>query len=261
MRVEATTEQVTTASGDRVVIDRRGRGPAVIFVAGAGPFRAMDPVTTATAELMPDVTTVVYDRLGRGDSPAEGEIGLDRELDVLRALIAHVGGSAVLCGHSSGATIALAAAARGLAVDGLVLFETPLGDGREATRAWIAEFERRLDAGALREAMEQYMKDMPQEWRDMLLDDPVWVANAPSLRADGESLVWAESGDYASTFAEITVPVLAVVGSDTFPGMPETAAAIAAAIPGGRSAEVAGTDHSWDPAAMAALLTEFTLAR
>lgn len=257
----ATRTTITTARGDRIGFDRHGDGGAatsVIFVAGAGPFRAIDPVTTATAELMPTVSSIVYDRLGRGDSAAVGgDIGLDRELEALSALIELVGGRAVLCGHSSGCTIALAAAARGLGVAGLVLFEAPLGQAPEATREWIGEFERRLDAGAYRDAMDQYMKDMPQQWRAALLDDPVWVGQAPSLRADGESLVWAESGNYAATFAAVRVPVLTVVGRETFPSMPEAAHVIAAAIPGGTSTVVAGADHSWDPGAMAALLTDF----
>ena len=71
MSHEPTTPSVTgtatTAGGDRVTYDLRGTGPAVVFVAGAGPFRAVDPITTRTAELLADagVTTVVFDRLGR----------------------------------------------------------------------------------------------------------------------------------------------------------------------------------------------------
>jgi hypothetical protein len=37
------TEFTTTTTGDQVAYDRRGAGPAPIFVAGAGPFRAIDP--------------------------------------------------------------------------------------------------------------------------------------------------------------------------------------------------------------------------
>jgi hypothetical protein len=37
------TEFTTTTTGDQVAYDRRGAGPALIFVAGAGPFRAIDP--------------------------------------------------------------------------------------------------------------------------------------------------------------------------------------------------------------------------
>ncbi|WP_250444635.1 hypothetical protein [Actinotalea sp. C106] len=77
------TEFATTAHGDRVAYDRRGDGPGLVFVAGGGPiFRANDPITAATAELAAaaGLSTVVYDRLGRGESVATGRLTLDREL-------------------------------------------------------------------------------------------------------------------------------------------------------------------------------------
>src|SRR5690625_6832566 len=46
------SEFVITSAGDRVAYDRRGEGPAVVFVAGAGPFRAIDPETSEVAELL-----------------------------------------------------------------------------------------------------------------------------------------------------------------------------------------------------------------
>lgn len=62
-----------TAANDRIAFDRRGDGPAVIFVAGAGPWREIDSGTTQTAELLAEMghTTAVYDRVGRGESAAE----------------------------------------------------------------------------------------------------------------------------------------------------------------------------------------------
>ena len=109
------TEFTTTTTGDRVAYDRRGTGPALIFVAGAGPFRAIDPWTTETADraAQQGITKLVFDRLGRGESPAEGRLDLDRELDAIQALLDVVGGSAALCGHSSGCSISLRAAAAG----------------------------------------------------------------------------------------------------------------------------------------------------
>ena len=59
---------VTTEANDRIAFDRRGDGPAIIFVAGAGPWRGIDPGTTKTADLLADrgVASIVYDRPGRG---------------------------------------------------------------------------------------------------------------------------------------------------------------------------------------------------
>ena len=168
------TDFTTTALGDRVAYDLRGEGPALIFVAGAGPHRASDPWTTETAELAASsgIRTLVFDRLGRGESDATGLLDLDRELAALAALIEVVGGSAVLCGHSSGCSISLAAAARGLRVNGLVLWEAPFGPQDGGAREWAAEVDRRVDAGDLESALEHYMKDMPPEWLEGARQSP-----------------------------------------------------------------------------------------
>ncbi|MEV6278494.1 alpha/beta hydrolase [Nocardia sp. NPDC051832] len=259
------SDYVTTARGDRVAYDLRGSGPGLIFIAGAGPYRAIDPVTTQTAELAArqGITTIVHDRVGRGESKVDGPIDLARELAAVAALIEVAGGSAVLCGHSSGCSIALAAAVRGLAVDGLALFEAPLGPPDSGGREWAAEVDRRIDAGDLEGAMRYYMKDMPPEFFDNWRQSPEFpdlVAQAGSLRADGESLAWAESAPHAELFATVKVPVLAMTGAETFPEMYAAADSIVAAIPGATQKAVPGAQHTWEAEPMAKELVEFVLA-
>ena len=43
----ATSHILTTPDGDRIAFDRRGSGPALIFIAGAGIYREIDPWTTS----------------------------------------------------------------------------------------------------------------------------------------------------------------------------------------------------------------------
>jgi pimeloyl-ACP methyl ester carboxylesterase len=258
---------VTTTRGDSVAFDRHpaageGEGPAVVFVAGAGPFRAIDPQTTETAELLAGrgITTVVHDRVGRADSHRPGRVDLEDELAAVAAMIGVAGGRAVLCGHSSGAAIALRAAAAGLPVAGLVLFEAPLDPATTGVEQWTGELYRLLDAGDAAGAVTHYMKDIPLEVLDGLRDSPLWepfVAHAESLRADAQALEWALSAPHAELFGSLDVPTLVVVGHDTFDEMPAAAASLAAALPNARRAEVAGAQHSWEPAAMAGLVTGF----
>ena len=256
------SEYVTTSFGDTVAYDRHGSGPALIFVAGALPFRAMDPTTTATAQKAAAIglTTTVYDRVGRGESPAEGEIHLDRELAAIGALIDVNGGNAALCGHSSGSTISLAAAASGLPVTALALWETPLDPDPTATRPWIDEVERRLQAGDDEGALRHYVKDIPPEILESMFNTPlfdVFVAQAGSLRADGESLVWAGSAPLEELFASIRVPVTAFIGEQTLPLMETAADRIAAAIPGATVHRISGANHEWDVDSMADELVHF----
>lgn len=259
------SDVLTTSRGDRVAFDKRGSGPALIFIAGAGPYRAVDPVTTATAEAMEPlgVTTLVFDRLGRGESEASGVLDLDRELAAIEALIEEAGGSAVLCGHSSGCSIALRAAVAGLAVDGLALWEAPISPEKDDTIEWVDEALRLMDAGELEAAQVHYMKDMPPEWLEGARNSPMWsemVQQVVSLRADAESLAWAASALHAELFGGIRVPVLAMMGAETFPEMVASAASIAAAIPGARQQQMPGADHEWEAEPMAAELARFVNA-
>jgi len=247
------TEYVTTTAGDRVAYDLRGDGPALVFVAGAGPWREIDPVTTETAQLLADrgVRTVVHDRVGRGESFVAGPVALDREVAALEALLQVVGGEAVLCGHSSGCSIALHAAAHGLPVTGLALWEAPLAPPGSGADAWAAEVDARLDAGDLEGALAAYMRDMPPEILEAVRAIPAMVAQAGSLRADAQSLVWAESAPHAELFGHLEVPVLAMVGDQTYDGMVPAAESVAAAVPGARWTRVPGAGHGWEPGPMA----------
>ncbi|MBF4571110.1 alpha/beta hydrolase [Herbiconiux sp. VKM Ac-1786] len=265
------TEFTQSSTGDTVAFDRYGdgSGPTVVFIAGAGPYRAGDAVTTETAQLAAadGLTTLVFDRLGRGESAAEGVLDLDRELEAVRAAIAAATGSedgrAVLVGHSSGCSIALAATVRGLPVSGLVLWEAPLSESAADTAEWSDGFEALLDAGEDERAKEHYMRDMPPEFLAGAKASPAWpaiVANARTERADGQSMKWANAALEGDGFPGIDVPVLAVYGTQTFPQMPLAAARIVAAIPGAREKTVEGAMHSWQPAAMAAELVTFARA-
>ncbi|MCU1406829.1 MAG: alpha/beta hydrolase [Glaciihabitans sp.] len=258
------TEFTHTSLGDRVAYDRYGIGPALIFVAGAGQFRGSDPLTSVTAEsaARQGLTTIVYDRLGRGESVADGALTLEREIAAIAALIEVAGGHAVLCGNSSGCSIALAATHAGLPVAGLALWEAPLGPENGGAAEWSAEVSRRLDEGDLEGAQVYYMKDMPPEWLEGARHSPMWpqlVAQAPSVRADAQSLAWAESGPHSSLFADITVPVEVLIGEQTQPIMESAAESITAAIPGSTLRRMPGANHSWEAEPMAAELTAFVM--
>lgn len=255
---------ITTARGDRVAYDLygSGSGPAIIFVAGAGPYRATDPVTTETAKLAAEhgVTTLVFDRVGRGESEADGPLTLERELDAIAALLDAVGGSGVLCGHSSGCSISLKAAAAGLPVEGLALWEAPLAGDASDTQAWSDRIEQLIDAGHLEAAKEHYMKDMPPEWLEGAKASPEWpeiAAGVVSTRADSQSMAWAVAGLQQGNLGGIQVPVLAMYGTETFPEMTTAAQRIVQTLPNAAMKEMPGAMHTWEAGPMAAELAAF----
>ena len=257
------TEFATSADGTRIAYDRFGSGPVLIFVDGAMQFRAFDPQTGALAELLAErgLTTVRYDRRGRGESAFEGPSSLDQELADLATLIETVGGEAALYGSSSGGAIALAAAASGLPVSRLALWEVPLdaelgGEGAE----FLAGFRKETATGDTEASLLYFMKDMPAEWVEGSRNSPAWEvmkALTPSLVPDSEALAWTQTAPRKELFAPITVPVLAMLGEQTLPLFPPAAESIVNAVADGRTSRVAGANHGWELDAMAATLADF----
>ncbi len=124
-----TTTHVLSADGTRIAFERAGDGPALILVEPAGHYRALSAVAGLVPLLAGRFTVYTYDRRGRGDSTDTLPYAPAREVEDLAALIDHAGGSAHLYGFSSGALLAMHAAAAGLPVGRLALLEPPLQDG------------------------------------------------------------------------------------------------------------------------------------
>jgi len=261
------TEFATSADGTRIAYDRQGAGPPVILVDGAMAFRAFDPASAEMArELARHGFTVFhYDRRGRGESLAEPPVTLEQTLDDLRALIAVATEGAddavALVGNSSGGAIALAAAASGLAVSMLVLWEVPLGpelgtDGAE----FLAGLRERISAGDGDATIEYFMKDMPPEWLAGAKASPGWptmTAMGPSLEPDAEVLAWTQSAARPALWAGVMQPTLVLVGRQAIDLMAPAADSLMASLPHAVPGTVAASDHAWEPKAMALRIAEF----
>src|SRR5438270_2398156 len=114
---------VVSKDGTRIAFDRHGDGQPIILVVGA--FNERSTGTPLATFLAPHFAAYTYDRRGRGDSGDTAPYAVDREIDDLAALIAEAGGAAAVFGYSSGAMLALHAAARGLPITRLVLYDPP----------------------------------------------------------------------------------------------------------------------------------------
>ena len=109
---------------------------------GALCSRAFGPMPKLAPLLAPHFTVYVYDRRGRGQSGDTQPYAREREVEDIAALIQAAGGSAFLVGLSSGAALALEAAASGLAVQKVVAYEPPYVDDGGPDGG--AEHERQL---------------------------------------------------------------------------------------------------------------------
>ena len=255
-------ETAASADGTLIAYDRYGDGPPIITAAGAFCARATtEPLARALAA---QFTVLNYDRRGRGDSGDTAPYAVEREIDDLGALIGAAGGSAAVFGHSSGATLALKAAASGLPITHLVLYEPPFNPDDSFPRlpAGLAgELAGLVAAGRRGDAVELY------QTRAVGLPEPVvaQLRNAPfrpGLEAIAHTLAYdaAVIGDRslpAAMLGTITIPALVITGEQSPPFLTSAAKAAAAALRAGQLAVLPGQTHDINPEATAPVITGF----
>lgn len=257
----------TVTSSDGTIIDYEsyGRGPAVIFIAGAVQHRRIDPGSTTAARLLGErgYTAVVYDRRGRGQSGDTPPWTVQREVDDVAALIAACGGAATLYSSSSGATIALEAAQAGVGVTGLALYEPPFFAGADKA-GQIAAVEQFLALDDLDGAMRYNMTDVvgvPAQVVDGMSKGPAWAAMcavAPTLVYDLKAVDAVNTDpDWPARWKDLSVPVTVYSGTNSFPALAGAADAVAAAVPVAQRRTLQDQTHNPAPDAIVDAVTEF----
>jgi len=152
---------VTSRDGTTIAYERLGSGPALILVDGALCHRRMGPMPEMAKLLADHFTVFVYDRRGRGESGNTLPWSVEREVEDISALITAAGGSARLFGASSGAALALEAAAQGLPVPKLAVYEPPfiIDDSRPPVPPdFIAGLHRLVAEGNRNEVVKRFMR-------------------------------------------------------------------------------------------------------
>jgi pimeloyl-ACP methyl ester carboxylesterase len=257
-------DTVTSRDGTTLAYDRLGDGPPVVLVSGGSVDRTSN---AGLAEQLADTHRVYnYDRRGRGDSGDTPPYAIEREVEDIAAVLEVAGGSVHLYGSSSGGGLAMHAAAAGLPVRRLALWEPPYNvNGRPDLPADTASVYRELvEAGRRGDAAEYFMArvvGMPPEFVAQARQAPWWAqqeAIAHTLAYDATIM-----GDYTlpvDIAKAITVPTLIVVGGASFGFMRETADALAELIPNAQVVAVEGQAHNVDPAALAPVLKRFFAA-
>ena len=258
-------QEVMSKDGTKIAFERSGGGPAVILVSGASQDRSGN--ATLAELLEPNFTVFNYDRRGRGDSGDAQPYAVEREVEDIGAIIEEAGGVASVFGSSSGGNLALLAAAYGLPILKLALWEPnfivdgarpPLpGDYVEQINEMVAS-DRRGDA------VELFMTKaagMPAEFVAPMRRSPFWPgmeAVAHTLAYDGAIVKDDMKGEPVSTVrvASVEVPTLVMDGGTT-PWMSHGAQAVAEALPNGRRLTLEGQPHNVDPDALAPALEEF----
>jgi pimeloyl-ACP methyl ester carboxylesterase len=253
--------KVTSRDGSSIDIERTGEGPPVVLVTGGSVDRNSN--LGLAAELAKSFTVFNYDRRGRGQSTDTQPYAIERESEDIEAVVDGAGGSAFLYGTSSGAALALHAAASGLPVTKLAMWEPPfiLDESIRPPKDQVEQYETMVAEGRRGDAVEYFMTrvvGMPTEMVAEFRAQPWWEAQeaiAHTLAYDARIM-----GDYSlptSAAEQIKAPSLVVAGGADMPWMRQTAEALADAIPDGQVRLLDGQGHNVDPAVLAPVLIEF----
>ena len=289
-------ETVRSDDGTTIAFERSGTGPALVMALGA--FNDRHTKAALRALLVPRFTVFAYDRRGRGDSGDTPPYAVEREIEDLAAVIeaTGAGGSARVFGHSSGAVLALRAAAAGVPIAKVAAFEPPVAviDGNPAVGGGdanarlsspakpangssdavspglplrvqpfgdlAARVAAEVAAGRRGEAAKLFMLEgvgIPAEVVAMIEASPGW----PSMEAIAHTLPYdltITGAALAPTLlATIGVPTLVIDGSASPPFMHETASAIATAVPDAKHVTLPDQTHDEDPHVLSPVLIEF----
>jgi pimeloyl-ACP methyl ester carboxylesterase len=236
---------VTGSGGVPIACERGGDGPPLVLVHGAGSARWA--FATLRPLLEAHFTVIAVDRRGRGDSgDGSGSYALEDEFEDVAAVVRDAGNGAVLFGHSYGGLVAAGAAALLPGLSKLVLYEPPMG-GVLADDAWIARFERRLEAGDRPRAVRDFMRDVggySDEEIDLMQETPLWagrLAVAPSVPRElrAERAMTLEGLE----LQRLELPCLMLLGSESPEWARRSTEAYAALLPDVRVRALDGQGH------------------
>jgi pimeloyl-ACP methyl ester carboxylesterase len=249
---------VISADGTSIAYQRGGSGPAVVLIGGGlDDGSENEPLARELAE---HFTVYNFARRGRGDSGDSSPYAVQREIDDIAAIIAEAGGLAHLFGASSGGMFALEAAAAGLPVSRVAVYEVPYDTAASAlqrAREYRAQLGVALVEGRRADAVGLFMRLAGSSEEDIAnaMNSTYW----PGLRDLAYTLAY-DAALYgpppANRLAMITQPTLVATGG-TNEYFEQAADAVAASLAYAERQVIEGQGHVVDPKVLAAVLASF----
>ena len=260
-----TTEFTTSKDGTTIAYEKVGSGPALVLVDGALCYRDFGPCRSLADHLKDSYTVYSYDRRGRGESGNTEPYAPEREFEDLAAVIDAAGGDAYVAGFSSGAGLALRAAASGVRMKKLASYEAHFVgvNSKKGTKLnYLGDLEARLSAGDNAGAVGYFMVDMvggpkylPLMFKLMPKVLKQLSAVAPTLPNDTKVMAGFEVP--VAELKKIAIPTLVMGGSKAKPNMTKAVQDVADAVPGSVHKTLAGQTHNVKDEAIAPELVAF----
>ena len=253
---------VTSSDGTRIAYDRLGSGPAMILVDGAMSSRSFGPSRKLAELLQQHFTVYVYDRRGRGESGDAQPYAKAREVEDIDALIRAAGGSAYAVGLSSGAALALEAAASGSALTKLAIYEPPYmvddpryGDIDHAghVRALVAAGDR---GGAVKYFMRMVNVPAPFIFLMQLMRG-VWRQLKTIAHTLPYDMAIMGNWQVPQRFAALETPTLAMYGGKTQARLKRAVEELVKVLPNVRQQVLPGQTHNVGAAVLVPALVAY----
>lgn len=255
------TDFVTSKDGTRLAYDRLGQGPPLLIVNGAMSVRTFVFARKMAEGLATHFTVYNYDRRGRGESGDKpGTYEVQREVEDVAAMAQAAGGKPFVFAMSSGAALALEAAAAGVPMAGLLAYEPPYTaadpDGK-TDREYEANVSRLIAQGKRDEAVAYFMRmvGVPGVGIAVMKMMPMWkVMRGVAHTLPYDARIMGRFEIPAQRFARIRVPTIVANGDKTVPTLKVAAQAAAQAVPKARHVVVPKSNHGVKAKAIAPIL-------
>jgi pimeloyl-ACP methyl ester carboxylesterase len=254
-------DTATSADGTTIAFHQTGDGPAVVIVGGAFSV-ASDGDALAGALTDAGFRAVTVDRRGRGSSGDKRGSVPEDEADDLAAVIAAVGGEAIVLGHSSGAILALYAASRGVPITALFLSEPPFRFGGDEPDPRLAErLQQLVDEGRSDEAVVTFQLEgvgLPPAMVEQIRQSDLFATLVPLAQSTVyDATLTAQVSTPTPEMLSVSQPVTILRGEQTFPILVSAADRLADAMDDAELVIVPeSVMHRPDPAATARIVRE-----
>lgn len=252
-------QHTRSADGTPIAWSARGTGPAVVVVNGAFA-RAVDSAGLVDALVAAGFRGVAWDRRSRGDSGDTRPYAPEREAEDLAAVIGAAGGDASVLGHSSGAVLALFAAAHGVPVRHLYLSEPPFRFGVDLPAADLPDrLQALVDGNDPETAVTTFQVEgigLPAGMVEQIRASPMFDALVPLAQSTvHDAILTAAVETPTAAMCGVSAPVTILLGAETFPVLDAAARRLAEAMPAAELVEVPESrQHRPDPVATAAVV-------
>ncbi len=246
-------QHATSGDGTRIAFHQVGNGAPVVIVGGAfSTAEAGAPLAAALAGA--GLRGVTMDRRARGDSGDTSPYAPTREAEDLAAVIDAVGAGAAVIGHSSGAVLALFAAAEGVPMEHLFLSEPPFRFGAGEPSADLPErLQSLVDGGRADEAVVLFQREavgLPDQVVEQIRASPMFSSLVPLAQSTVyDALLTRSVSTPTAAMLGVDVPVTILRGEPTFPVLVAAADRLAEMMPRSELVVVPDSrDHGVDPA-------------